>query len=346
MKLLKRLLFCLVLLVFLVALLGLAAFWFFFVPGKNNFLSENHLAKNSIEPATSNENIATVGIDMRWCSTHDDPENQYGALLVPIHFAGIDRVFFMQFDLGHPDTIFYEQKLASILKRADGDVQQDNVRNREGLEFQIGSTKVKMQKIKTRKASGGDIDWDHPDSVELIGTVGSDFVEGHVLMMDFPNAKIFRFENCDQTNVADDQWMPFSFRFRRTLLPAKIDGKETLVMYDSGSSAYDLITSKSTFETLAVPGSAVKTTGGNSWGKRIEIRTRPCEARMEFKKISLPIRSVTQMGGMGSLTETMMGLSGMQGMTGNNIFLNHRLILDYENQRFAIVAQTGASLAY
>jgi hypothetical protein len=48
------------------------------------------------------------------------------------------------------------------------------------------------------------------------------------------------------------------------------------------------------------------------------------------------MKRVTKMDGMGVAVEYLMGLTGMQGMTGNTLFLEHVLVLDYRKQRFAI----------
>ena len=321
MKILKRLFIGLSFVTLFCIISGYIGFRYFFVPGPNQLIVGTGNSRGSDK------------IPMVWVASPGTPEDPYGALLVPITFQGIDQTFYMQLDLGHPDTVFYPGKLLSILERTSTTAGQVKLSDLEKVSFKVGDIPVVAKKVKLRGSKDNRIDWDNIASIELIGTLGSDFVEGSVMVMNYPLGMIQRLDDANDLKVPEEQWRSFYFRYRRTLLPAKIDSTNTLVMYDTGASAFDLITSDENFEKLAIPNSETTTTTGNSWGKQISIFHRPSLATMEFGTTALPIRRVTKMDGMGTLASALMGMSGMRGMTGNTIFLKHVLVLDYGKQR-------------
>jgi hypothetical protein len=326
----KRVWVILGLLLFLASIGGWLAFRWYVIPTTNQLTITNE----------------TGQLAMVWAASPDTPKDKYSALLVPVRFSGIEREFLMQFDLGHTSTVFYEEKLRDILERMkqSSPEQLSGTTNTQPLEFDVGNVHVVANKVATRRANTAGIDWSNLEKPELIGTLASDFIEGKILVMDYPANTIQISHKLEELEIENPEWYPFRFRYRRTFLPAIIEGKSTWLMYDTGSSAFDLITDDATFQQLAAPNSAIESTHGNSWGNRISIFHRQSNAKIRLGQTELTCKRVTKMEGMGGLASGMMQMTGMQGMTGNTLFLDHVLVLDYQRQRFGLVSKQSMTV--
>ncbi|MNE59390.1 hypothetical protein D3C80_1544780 [compost metagenome] len=107
-------------------------------------------------------------------------------------------------------------------------------------------------------------------------------------------------------------------------------------MYDSGTSGYELITTKEIWQQYRNKNSAVKTEKGNSWGNTLSVYSASAKKKIRFQKTTITLSEVTYIEGTSGLQQFLMKRSGMQGMMGNKLFLNHKLILDCRNEKFKL----------
>ena len=80
----------------------------------------------------------------------------------------------------------------------------------------------------------------------------------------------------------------------------------------------------------------IKTEKGNSWGNTLSVFTASAKKKILFGNLELNLSEVTYIEGTSELQKFLMKRSGMQGMIGNKLFLNHKLILDCKNQKFRL----------
>lgn len=178
------------------------------------------------------------------------PPLDHAAILVPVVFTGVgDRVLYMQFDLGHSSTVLYANKWADLARRAN---LEDNGEQVATLRFGLGSLSVTASDVAIVKREGAGIDWTS-EQVEIIGTIGADLIDGRVVVLDFSNDTILLSRDRNGLSVGAEKFQPFRFQGRRILLPAQFEGRETSVLYDSGSSAFSWLTNEDTFSRLAKP---------------------------------------------------------------------------------------------
>lgn len=259
------------------------------------------------------------------------PPLTHAAMLLPVKFPGLgDKRLLMQFDLGHPQTVLYSKKWADIAKRLKQETLEGTL---PMLEFQLGDMTVVARDVDIMKRDTPGIDWES-DRPEVIGTLGTDFIEARLVTLDFKGGQV-KF-NTSRDGFADLKFTPFKFQGRRLLLPAEFEGKQIEVMYDSGSSAFAWLTSEEEFVRLATPGAAVQSYPIRSWDKMVTAFTAPTSAQVTIGTTRFPIGEVSRIDGMGWMQKAAISMLGAGGMVGNKLFLERTLIIDMTTKEFAL----------
>ncbi|MGC4130111.1 MAG: hypothetical protein QM564_11285 [Bergeyella sp.] len=159
------------------------------------------------------------------------PGNNKNVLLLPVHFKGNPETYYLQFDTGSPYTIFYSEAIKSIKE-----ISVDNERAKAS--FQIGTTEISSGKFRIFESKKSE-----NDSVKIIGTLGADILENRKTIINFKeNNVVFNISNEPEnfkSNLFD-----FKFKKRKIIIPAFLKGKNEKFLYDSGTSAFELLTTK------------------------------------------------------------------------------------------------------
>lgn len=255
---------------------------------------------------------------------------------VPVTVPGVDAALWMQLDLGHQSTVLYRKQLESLAERG-ADVQLvvgDGGARVEDFEFRVGSTSVKASAVGVIQL-GAAIDWDNPERRRIIGTLGADWVDGHVLVSDYQSQRI-QLTDAVPERLAALPMQDFSFRGRRIFLPSSIDGVPGDIWFDTGSSAFQLIVDEATARKKAKPGAKEEVYDGKSWGETIHIHNIPAEGVVRFGETSIPLETVTWIEWPSQWLGMILQFSNMGAMSGNKLFFGRTLVLDTANQRFAV----------
>ncbi|MFD2941342.1 hypothetical protein [Flavobacterium notoginsengisoli] len=266
-------------------------------------------------------------IPIKWIS---DNENQHEALLIPIQINGIDKTFYMQFDSGSPITVFYKKSLESISEKLSNQINIDSEKNQISTGFSIGNMKVYSSFFEILNY-GSVIDFDNPDAANIIGTIGTDLLEKRIIMLDFKNSKCSFLEQ-----IHEKDFTTFEFKKRKILIPSKIENENLKLLYDSGTSGYELIIQKEIWGKYKVKNSPIKVEKGNSWGNTLDVYSASAKKKIQFGNTVLNLSEVTYIEGTSELQKFLMKRSGMQGMIGNKLFLQHKLILDCKNEKYKL----------
>lgn len=261
----------------------------------------------------------------------------HAAMLVPVYFKGNPVPCYLQFDLGSPYTLFYTGKLRAIGKAMGMAATATDSLVKQTLNgFHLGGMLVTGSPIQWREYGNEQaVCYMEGKAIELIGTVGTDLIAGRTLWINYPEQQLEISPSLDANTPLDMPVADMYFTGGKILLPATILAKPTLLMFDTGTSAFSLLTDKANYYTLAQPGLA-SSHQVNSWGNTLTAHTAPTEHRMEMAGQQIPIRQVTYMEGASAAMVNQMQKTGMGGMLGNTPFLSYKLMIDTKNKRFGL----------
>jgi hypothetical protein len=247
------------------------------------------------------------------------------ALLVPIHFETDTTTYFLQFDTGSPYTVFYTNAVEKI--------KQINYSNKTAeAAFFIGQTKVSSNIFKIVDNGGN---FKAKDPIKIIGTLGSDILENRKTLLHFK--KNFIEFNLDKQPIGiQNKLFTFQFKKRKIIIPGILKDKKEKFLYDSGTSAYELLTSNEVWNDLKTKQSKVTIEKSKSWQNTLTAYTAKSNNTVIFNTKRLPIQSVTYVDGFSKTQYLLMKFSGMTGMLGNKFFLGNTIYLDCSSENMAI----------
>lgn len=279
-------------------------------------------SKNYISISGNTENIP-----VKWISDEDNP---YSVLLLPVKIQGIDKEFYMQLDFGSPTTVFYKNTLQSLAAKYPEKFVFNKNTDQIALHFELNDLKVNSQNFRLLDY-GKLLNFDDANAENSIGTIGTDLLEKRIVTLDF------KYNLCSFSQIVTEKGLTdFEFKKRRILLPAQLENESLKLLYDSGTSGYELITNKENWDEIRIPNTKIKKEKGNSWGNTLTVISAPANKKIKIGNLQRQLSEVTYITGTSQLQNFLMKQSGMQGMIGNKLFLNHKLILDCKNEKFKI----------
>ena len=255
-------------------------------------------------------------------------------LFIPVKLPYAKETYYMQFDLGAVYSVTYNTAIQSIRKKYD---LPDNTEENYFKEFslELGNLNLKYDSIKNLDF-GKSIDWEDTVSKKIIGTIGADFIEKVKAIIDFKNSKAYfslvTLDSLKNNPLATS----FEFKERKILIPSKINGISKKLMWDTGASAYDLITSKDNWEQMALNKESIKPHDANQLKRKLKVYTAKSDAQLSIGDSNLNLNTVTYIEGFPWYVELAMQFSGMEGMIGNNLFKNSKIFIDVKNEDLII----------
>ncbi|GAB3821647.1 hypothetical protein GCM10028895_24220 [Pontibacter rugosus] len=196
---------------------------------------------------------------------------------------------------------------------------------------------VSAKEIKVLAYGSPTINWADTASIDIIGTLGADVIDRKVLVLDYPQALLQFSDEVPAVVAAKANFTSLTFEERRVIIPAVINQNKTKVLFDSGSSAFELLTDKETWQALATKQATESTVEVNSWGNTLTVHSIASNKNIHFGKTALPLQNVHYIDGATFMQRMLMQFSGMAGMVGNTLFLEHVIVLDTKHSRFGIV---------
>ncbi|SIN90041.1 hypothetical protein SAMN05444409_1038 [Epilithonimonas zeae] len=251
--------------------------------------------------------------------------NDKNVLLLPIHFSGNPETYYLQFDTGSPYTVLYSNQIKNI--------KEISINNeRAKTFFFIGKTEISSNRFKifTKEKN------EKKDTIKIIGTIGSDVLEDRKTVINFKSNQVV-FNLNQIPNEFKNQLFDFKFKKRRIIINGILKGEKRKFLYDSGTSAYELLTYKEEWQNLKTPNSKINTEKTQSWNNILTTYTTDCKENIQFKNLKIPVKQVTYVEGFSDAQFSMMKFSGMTGMLGNKIFLNNSIFIDCGDKKIGII---------
>lgn len=241
-------------------------------------------------------------------------------MLLPVHLKNDSTTYFMQFDTGSPNTIFYQNSLA-IFKN----------KNQIKTQFTVGNTEVSSDRFKIISISKNN----DKDSIKIIGTIGSDLLDQKKTIINFKENYVV-FNILKELKIFSNSKMNFKFKKRKIIISGILNGKEEQFLYDSGTSAYELLTNKNVWQKLKLPNSKPVVEKAQSWERILTSYTAKSNQTIKFKNKELILSEVTYVEGFSQSQYMLMKFSGMTGMLGNKILLKNSLYIDCKEEKISI----------
>jgi hypothetical protein len=269
------------------------------------------------------------------------------AILIPVKLKDCPRLFYMQFDLGSPYSVFYKNKLTAIQLKYPKAMRLSQSHDKLiNFSFKMEDIRVLAKEIAIKQFDSSNIDWKNKKNMEIIGTIGADLIDGKTVVIDYPKKKLIIAPSIPAKLLPHLSLADFMYERRSVLLPAKIQGKQIMLYFDTGSSMYELLTDKKTCEALAMPGAGFIQSKVTSWDKFLTANSIASNSQIEISGINIPIHHATYIEGVSSSQIEKMMKMGIGGMTGNKIFLDYILVLDTKNKKFAVSSSQYTDALY
>jgi hypothetical protein len=258
------------------------------------------------------------------------------ALLIPVKLPGCPKQLYMQFDLGAPVSMLYTSKVNDIKAKYPKSISQTDSVKLLNQHFTIAGKDILAKEIMLKKYSSKAIDWKNKNSLDVIGTIGMDLIENKTIVFDYPGKKLTVAEQIPAELSSKLTLTKFMFINHSILLPVVVNKKRVMLFFDTGSSAYELLTDKTTCLALATPGAQPVTHQSRSWDKMLTANIYPTQDSITIASQKLPLKKVTYMDGASNSQIDQMMKMGMGGMTGNKLFISSTLVIDIKNRQFAV----------
>lgn len=301
MKILKKILFTFL----IVLILGLLGTYLYF---DQKFTPEKNYL--SIENESGN-------IPFTWLG------EEKNVLLLPVQFSGDATAYYLQFDTGSPSTVFYSKAITEIEQII---VKDERVK----ATFYIGKTKISSDKFQILNFGN-----DENKNLKIIGTIGADVLENRKTIINFKENYI-SLNLTKQPIQFQGKLIDFKFKKRKIIIFGFLNGNEEKFLFDTGTSAYELLTNKEAWANLKVTNSKVTIEKSQSWNTILTSYTAKCNQNIQFGTQKIPLKNVTYVEGFSQTQYSMMKFSGMTGMLGNKIFLNNCLYIDCLENKIGI----------
>jgi hypothetical protein len=267
------------------------------------------------------------------------------AITIPVTIDELPQKFTMQFDLGAPTTCFYEKPLKRFLVEYPFlnnklDTTKKFLLNGKENPF-FKNVNLHLDEVIFDGIDVGllaDFETENPpdcissETETTIGTIGSDLFQNKILIIDF------KLNRLAITDALPDEYQNASFEnFKinkgRIKIPFRINGKTEDLMFDTGSSAFSLITTKQ--NALEIGGNEiVYSLIVPSWGQFIPVYGLETAAPVAFgdKKLGNTVVYYSEYTSWNDFYKS----ENIWGVTGNALFFNDIIIIDYKNNRFGV----------
>ncbi len=132
-----------------------------------------------------------------------------------------------------------------------------------------------------------------PDSLrsrshKLVGTIGTDFLDHKVLVIDYPRQRMCVLDSVDAYWRARTTFVAGRTKNNRLSIPLTINQHVYWALFDTGASLFPISTDYSTWQRLVVAGAKIDTLQGKSWGEKVSFFGAPMRYDAYLGSVRLP----------------------------------------------------------
>ncbi|GAB7257399.1 hypothetical protein [uncultured Polaribacter sp.] len=270
------------------------------------------------------------------------------AIFLSFKIDSFPNRFSAQFDTG-AESFFKENTISSfienntkLLKKLDsisGNKNLNNLQVKSGLSnlnLKFKDTVVLQKKVFLYPNTGKIYTEEEFDTSRIhLGTLGVDLLKNKILIMDYVSERLTILEEIP-SNYKIKKSIPFVLDdINRVYLPIKLRGNSFYIMFDTGSSVFSLITFDKTIWNGVKKNSNMDTLSVSSFGKYYDVYGSTIEEDVYLMDMNL--KNFKMHYNTRPVNKTF--LNGLQviGTTGNKLFLNKMIAVNYKNNTLNIL---------
>jgi len=260
------------------------------------------------------------------------------AMVIPATIAGTKYKAFFQLDSGTPHSYIYGKTLSS-LRDIDIAMGRDTLSGTilQDLDITLGGNEITFRQVSIMSNYGKEVVRDDTIKSIMLGTIGADFLDDRITAIDFKLQTIQLYDHRPPWMNDIKSFKDFEFKGRRFLLPVQINDQDMTLLYDSGCSAFGLITSKNRYLKYGASDLKEISYQGNRWGEALPIYHKPSESILRIGGSELSLERVSYVDMFGNFQRFVTPFTSIGGFLGNMPFLDHVLILDTQSMQYAVV---------
>jgi len=168
-----------------------------------------------------------------------------------------------------------------------------------------------------------------------IGVIGSDLFENKILLIDYPNSRLCILDSIDSNYRQNFISVDMEINHKLPVISLKIGKKKHQLIFDTGSSNLDIHTSKIEWDSIVTISLPIDTFGpGNSWGTPIWSFGLPTKDVCEIAGNKFPKCKIWYSNN--KRIEDLYKSLNVFGLTGNSLYLDRVIMIDYKNKSFGI----------
>ena len=255
-----------------------------------------------------------------------------GAMLLPVKVPDEKAIFYMQLDLGSNVSMFYNLPYSELLAK-------HQALSRTTFTGQIANTVLHGVPFSNRE---GGTSLKEQGDIPVIGTIGLDFLEKRVLVIDYAKQRIAILDSEADLTPYFDRKLAFVdavCRNDKFFVPLRIADKiyENQFFFDTGSSIFPLSTTSELWQSLT------ERTGDESsnvvlevpaWGSQIKLIGAPLKGSFEIASASISNPLIFfQPDNEDDFSKWPFPVSGL---FGNALFFDRMIVVDVPHHRFGI----------
>ncbi len=238
------------------------------------------------------------------------------AIHIPVKFKNDTTVYYFQFDTGANKSYLYtgEKSDLSIIRKINTEV---NLTSSIGQIILFPKTSNSTYKKNDRN---------------YIGTIGSDYLSDKIVEIDFVNQKINILNDYSELDYHIEH---LKLTRGRPTINFAIEGKNYSFLFDTGSSLFDMWTTKRLWKKWKEKDSEIMKFPISSWGKiNTSFRAKVKDSIFENSKIKIDLNYIWY--NSNKKFQKMFRQANVSGIIGNKPFLEDILLLDFRNSKIAI----------
>lgn len=269
------------------------------------------------------------------------------AMFLPVRVQALRGRFIAQFDLGSDATMLYEETLKNYFpshrhlyalldtaQRGTTDAGNHNYAT-QGLPVRLGGCVIAHPRLLSGQGEAVPPDSLYSNSQKLVGTIGADFLQHKVLVIDFPHRRMAVLDSVDASWRARTAFVTAHVRRNRFHIPLTINQRTYWALFDTGSSLFAFNTDQATWRGLVGRPVATDSLHVNSWGKQVAFYGAPLRTAVFLGRTQLPRATAWYTRDARHLAFTK--AEHIDAITGNAFFLHNTVVLDFEHGRFGVV---------